>query len=246
MSSLPVDAFGRLNLQEQESDPQTDVRFKDLLCGWPERWTDLNTTDATLDFWKSPRANAIRRASLTPSFLSATSSHSSNSPIHQYPTPSQPRQSPDPTSVSKMHIKCAALALGALAAVTSATPVASTQEPGYVADSASAVAPGEFHQLSSPARVDLSAQAVTYLYVCTDANFRGRCQNLESTRQGCYTLSNSFSDTISSLGPSQGATCTVWQDLGCSGRALGGIRYPGISNLREYNFNDIITSYQCN
>ncbi|KAL9009043.1 MAG: hypothetical protein Q9173_005895 [Seirophora scorigena] len=89
-----------------------------------------------------------------------------------------------------MHIKCAALtALGALAAVTLATPVASPQESSDIADSAGAVAPGEFHELSGPAPADFSAQAITYLYVCTDANFRGRCQNLQSTRQGCSTPS---------------------------------------------------------
>ncbi|KAL8664094.1 MAG: hypothetical protein Q9168_007974 [Polycauliona sp. 1 TL-2023] len=143
-----------------------------------------------------------------------------------------------------MYAKTAIFILGAIAAMGSASPVNSKAEaPGTVEarDTAvgNSVAPGQFHKLvTSP-----TPQAITHVYVCTDSNFHGRCQNLESTKQD--TLSNGFSDTISSIGPDAGTTCTLYDDVGCGGASLGGIVKPGINNLSDYGFNDRASSYRC-
>ncbi|CAO1603233.1 hypothetical protein XANCAGTX0491_006825 [Xanthoria calcicola] len=146
-----------------------------------------------------------------------------------------------------MYAKTAAIILGAMAAIGSASPVASVAEAHSVLnarDSAAAnsTAPGKFHKLVTQP----TPQAVTHVYVCTDSNFRGRCENLESTKQGCYTLFNGFSDQISSIGPDAGTTCTLYDDVGCGGASLGGIVRPGIYNLADYGFNDRASSYRCN
>lgn len=139
-----------------------------------------------------------------------------------------------------MYAKTAAIILGAMAAIGSASPVASVAEAHSVLnarDSAAAnsTAPGKFHKLVTQP----TPQAVTHVYVCTDSNFRGRCENLESTKQGCCssilfffpplppltcaqsskadgirgidTLFNGFSDQISSIGPDAGTTCTLYE-----------------------------------
>ncbi|KAL9012703.1 MAG: hypothetical protein Q9173_002551 [Seirophora scorigena] len=54
-------------------------------------------------------------------------------------------------------------------------------------DSAQSVSEGTSHKLAGPAPA--AAAAITHLYVCTDANFQGRCENLESTTQGCSKYS---------------------------------------------------------
>ncbi|KAL8776837.1 MAG: hypothetical protein Q9194_002902, partial [Teloschistes cf. exilis] len=103
-----------------------------------------------------------------------------------------------------MYTEFAALFIGAMAAIVSASPVAPAVEAGTVliARDANSTAPGEYHKLVSGPKT-LAAAAITHLYVCTDINFGGRCENLESTKQGCYTLFNGFDNTISSLGPDQ-------------------------------------------
>ncbi|GJC83477.1 hypothetical protein ColLi_06315 [Colletotrichum liriopes] len=87
---------------------------------------------------------------------------------------------------------------------------------------------------------DGSLQAITHLYICSDANFSGRCQNLESNTGQCYTLGNGFNDVVSSLGPDQGTSCTIWENNGCSGTSISNIVSPGIFNLADsnWNFND--------
>ncbi|KAL8738259.1 MAG: hypothetical protein Q9181_000939 [Wetmoreana brouardii] len=143
-----------------------------------------------------------------------------------------------------MHTRIAALMLGALAAIGSSSPVASPEASG---SSANSTAPGTYHKLSGPAPlVPQAAQAITHLYVCIDINFQGRCESLESTRQGCYTLFNGFDNTISSLRPDSGTTCQIYDDPGCAGASINNIVYPGIANLVDYGFNDRTTSYRCN
>ncbi|KAI4126985.1 MAG: hypothetical protein LQ338_003440 [Usnochroma carphineum] len=138
-----------------------------------------------------------------------------------------------------------ALILAALVAIASATPVASPQAEASPEstlappDKGESVAPGTYHKLDGPSPI--ATQATTHLYVCTDYDFHGRCENLESTKQGCYTLFNGFDNEITSLGPDQGTTCTIYD-----GASVGGIVYPGIYNLKDYNFNDRASSYRCN
>ncbi|KAF9871922.1 hypothetical protein CkaCkLH20_10554 [Colletotrichum karsti] len=85
-----------------------------------------------------------------------------------------------------------------------------------------------------------SLQAITHLYICSDANFSGRCQNLESNTGQCYNLGNGFNDVVSSLGPDAGTSCTIWENNGCSGASIVNIVSPGIYNLADsiWNFND--------
>ncbi|KAI4253278.1 MAG: hypothetical protein LQ352_003775 [Teloschistes flavicans] len=160
-----------------------------------------------------------------------------------------------------MNSKIAALVLGALTTVVSAGPIA----PASKADSVliprqsteNSTAPGEFHKLvSGPS--SLATADITHLYVCIDINFGGSCRNLDTTRQACSKLDkltgsfvsddfiNGFDNTISSLGPDPGTNCEIWDGLGCRGDSISGIVYPGISDLRDYNFNDRTSSYLCN
>ncbi|KAL8802919.1 MAG: hypothetical protein Q9223_006430 [Gallowayella weberi] len=136
-----------------------------------------------------------------------------------------------------------------MATVVSARPATSPAEADSVllprdSTAANSTAPGEFHKLVT----NPTPQAVTHLYVCIDANFQGRCENLESTKQVPMpdTLFNGFDNTISSLGPDAGTTCTLYDNPGCSGASLGGIVKPGINNLADYGFNDRASSYRCN
>ncbi|OHE92128.1 hypothetical protein CORC01_12583 [Colletotrichum orchidophilum] len=90
-------------------------------------------------------------------------------------------------------------------------------------------------------------QAITHLYICSDANFSGRCQNLDSNTGQCYNLGNGFNDVVSSLGPDAGTSCTIWENNGCSGASIVNIVSPGIYNLADskWNFNDKMSSYRC-
>ncbi|KAI3548862.1 hypothetical protein CSPX01_02885 [Colletotrichum filicis] len=85
-----------------------------------------------------------------------------------------------------------------------------------------------------------TVQAITHLYICSDANFSGRCQNLESNTGQCYDLGNGFNDVVSSLGPDAGTSCTIWENAGCTGASIVNIVNPGIYNLADsnWNFND--------
>ncbi|KAK2049996.1 hypothetical protein LZ31DRAFT_548814 [Colletotrichum somersetense] len=92
-----------------------------------------------------------------------------------------------------------------------------------------------------------SVQAITHLYICADANFSGRCENLQSTTGQCYNLQNGWNDVVTSLGPDAGTSCTIWENNGCSGASISGIVSPGIFNLADsnWNFNDRASSYRC-
>ncbi|KAL8640062.1 MAG: hypothetical protein Q9226_008786 [Calogaya cf. arnoldii] len=87
-----------------------------------------------------------------------------------------------------MYAKTAALILGAMAAVGSTSPVASNPEAKSVlnardnaAAAANSTAPGKYHTAVTEATTH-GAQADTNLYVCTDLNFGGQCQNLRTTK----------------------------------------------------------------
>ncbi|KAK1546273.1 hypothetical protein CPAR01_00240 [Colletotrichum paranaense] len=95
-----------------------------------------------------------------------------------------------------------------------------------------------------------TVQAITHLYICSDANFSGRCQNLESNTGQCFRLhlddlGNGFNDVVSSLGPDAGTSCTIWENAGCTGASIVNIVNPGIYNLADsnWNFNDKSPGY---
>ncbi|KAK0751451.1 hypothetical protein B0T18DRAFT_402524 [Schizothecium vesticola] len=100
---------------------------------------------------------------------------------------------------------------------------------------------------ASAAAPSAEKRDITHLYICDSSNFQGRCQNLEAERNRCYTLFNNWGDTVSSLGPDWGTTCTIWENNDCQGRSIGGIVSPGITNLDDapWKFNDITSSYKC-
>lgn len=142
-----------------------------------------------------------------------------------------------------MNTKIAALILGALAAISSASPLAKAVpdvESTLIArDSAeNSTAPGTLAVKPTP-------EAITHLYVCIDKNFGGRCQNLQTVTTGCLDFGNGFNDAITSLGPDKGTTCTIYDNPGCTGASVGGIVNPGINDLTDYGFNDRASSYRC-
>ncbi|KAG9097826.1 hypothetical protein FS749_005382 [Ceratobasidium sp. UAMH 11750] len=84
------------------------------------------------------------------------------------------------------------------------------------------------------------------VYFCTDANFSGRCVYVSGFNSGqCVGVGSDFNDVVSSFGPDHGLTCTIYSDAGCVGRATGGVVYPGIYNLADYNNNDAMSSFSC-
>lgn len=58
---------------------------------------------------------------------------------------------------------------------------------------------------------------------------------------------NPWDDSISSWGPDPGVTCHVYENKNCDegGRKIYNIVNPGISNLNDFQFNDIISSARC-
>ncbi|KAI0490982.1 hypothetical protein F4859DRAFT_459987 [Xylaria cf. heliscus] len=95
-------------------------------------------------------------------------------------------------------------------------------------------------------RADASIQALTHIFVCTDGGFAGSCNNFELQTGACVNFVAPFQDSISSAGPDQGTTCTLYQDTNCGGRSIT-ITYPGVAHLGDpaYNFGDIASSVRC-
>ncbi|KAI0435920.1 hypothetical protein F4803DRAFT_264376 [Xylaria telfairii] len=91
-----------------------------------------------------------------------------------------------------------------------------------------------------------SIQALTHIYVCVDGGFQGTCRNFEIQTGSCLNFVAPFQDSISSAGPDQGTTCTLYQDTNCGGRSIT-FTYPGIAHLGDpaYNFGDIASSVRC-
>ncbi|KAJ7278007.1 hypothetical protein C8J57DRAFT_1222778 [Mycena rebaudengoi] len=84
--------------------------------------------------------------------------------------------------------------------------------------------------------------------VCTDAGFTGDCFTLNGGSTQCENLPGSLNDKVSSFGPDGGQDCFIFvffsSDAGCTGAQLGPIRFPGISNLQDVNFNDKMSSWK--
>ncbi|KFY87778.1 hypothetical protein V500_06751 [Pseudogymnoascus sp. VKM F-4518 (FW-2643)] len=99
--------------------------------------------------------------------------------------------------------------------------------------------------LAPAGSLKMAARAVTHVYVCINADFKPACQNLSVNTGGCYNLVGNWNDAISSIGPDQGTTCTIWYNAGCSGRSVVNIIYPGIYNLGDFKFNDVASSIKC-
>ncbi|KAL8834329.1 MAG: hypothetical protein Q9205_003059 [Flavoplaca limonia] len=112
-----------------------------------------------------------------------------------------------------MHAKIAYLILGALSALTSATPV-DTAGPAAATGSVAPAPVGptpDPESITTAAEIDPNARAAFTVKVCTDAGFRGRCATYGSTNRICYVLPSSYNDVVSSFGPSGGQTCTLYR-----------------------------------
>ncbi|KAI4107796.1 MAG: hypothetical protein LQ339_002406 [Xanthoria mediterranea] len=125
-----------------------------------------------------------------------------------------------------MHAKIAYIILGALGALTSATPVGSVNP----AETTGSVAPAPLEGTVVATEVGPEARAAgPTVKLCTDAD----------------VIPGNYNDVVSAFGPSSGQTCTIYRDTNCRGDSRGGIKYPGISDLRALNFNDVLSSYAC-
>ncbi|KAI1416999.1 hypothetical protein F5Y13DRAFT_185832 [Hypoxylon sp. FL1857] len=94
----------------------------------------------------------------------------------------------------------------------------------------------------------LEKRAQHCVYVCTQAEFSGLCQNECAGAGVCYNVPSSFNDQISSLGPDSGY-CRAFFDRDCQ-IAAGHFDfvYPGyddLSHLGGGESNDQISSWIC-
>ncbi|QRV77814.1 hypothetical protein RhiJN_05829 [Ceratobasidium sp. AG-Ba] len=88
--------------------------------------------------------------------------------------------------------------------------------------------------------------AIGGVYFCKNANFVTPCVYVSGFNSGqCVGVGSDWNDVVSSFGPDQGLTCTIYSDANCVGRATGGVVYPGIYNLADYNNNDAMSSFRC-
>ncbi|KAL5394358.1 hypothetical protein PMIN06_004233 [Paraphaeosphaeria minitans] len=95
-----------------------------------------------------------------------------------------------------------------------------------------------------PAPTPAPAPKNTNLYLCTEAGFKGDCDNVQVDLGKCYNADDKLNDKISSLGPDKGHFCTAYPDFDCSGKAFPFVN-PGIWDLANYGFGDIISSWRC-
>ncbi|KAF8595536.1 hypothetical protein BDV93DRAFT_611382 [Ceratobasidium sp. AG-I] len=100
---------------------------------------------------------------------------------------------------------------------------------------------------ASNATKDTAAKRdVNHVHFCSKANFEGRCVDVRNFSSGqCVGVGSDFNDKVSSFRPERGLTCTIFSDAGCGGRATGGVVFPGIANLADFNNNDAMSSFRC-
>ncbi|KAL9106751.1 MAG: hypothetical protein Q9227_008250 [Pyrenula ochraceoflavens] len=108
--------------------------------------------------------------------------------------------------------------------------------------------------LASASAINKPRQGSTAsVYLCTDANFQGTCQNMVPAFNTCTNLAAPYDNSVSSVGPADGNFCRFFKDPGCSDQQAGVdffdvVGSPGISDLKTYDngvFNDQISSFQC-
>ncbi|KAG8681858.1 hypothetical protein FRC11_000579, partial [Ceratobasidium sp. 423] len=85
------------------------------------------------------------------------------------------------------------------------------------------------------------------VYFCTDANFKGQCLFVSGfVENQCVNFGNEFNDKVTSFGPDKGLACLLYSDWNCAGTTPGGwLVNPGSSDLSQYKFNDIASSFKC-
>ncbi|KAI4090363.1 MAG: hypothetical protein LQ344_004793 [Seirophora lacunosa] len=113
-----------------------------------------------------------------------------------------------------------------------------------------AMSPGVYHLATAgPTPHPGLQQGKVSIEFCTDVDYEGLCQHLDSMRGTCYDLWPPFNNSVSSVAPDGETYCTLYMEPECTfdDRApLRDIINPGIYDLREYDgFSDSVSSYQC-
>ncbi|KAF8209969.1 hypothetical protein K438DRAFT_1960199 [Mycena galopus ATCC 62051] len=84
-----------------------------------------------------------------------------------------------------------------------------------------------------------------YVYICTDEDFAGDCDNYGFNSGVCSNFPVEFQNDISSWGPDQGWECIMYTEFNCG---TGGETYtgtsPGFSTLPP-GINDALNSVLC-
>lgn len=84
------------------------------------------------------------------------------------------------------------------------------------------------------------------LYVCTDANWSGNCDNIWFDNGACVVFPDEFQNSISSICPPKGWGCNAYVNYECNDDGLDFL-YPGIDDLGDgnTNYNDRLNSFSC-
>lgn len=84
------------------------------------------------------------------------------------------------------------------------------------------------------------------LYVCTDANWSGNCDNIWFENSRCWVLPTEYQNDVTSIGPPEDWYCYGYVDYNCEDDFID-FQYPGISDLGDgnTNYNDKLKSFVC-
>ncbi|KAK1830200.1 hypothetical protein QBC39DRAFT_331744 [Podospora conica] len=128
------------------------------------------------------------------------------------------------------------LALLPLALSAMAAPSPTTFEMAYANDT------------SEVARraVAIDGDGRSRIIICNDSNRGGQCLNW-GQKGHCWDFRDDnlrpFNDAVSSVYPQeQGVVWVLYQDIDCKGASMTVVA-PGIDNLKDYGFNDRISSF---
>ncbi|KAF8180624.1 hypothetical protein BJ912DRAFT_980937 [Pholiota molesta] len=88
-----------------------------------------------------------------------------------------------------------------------------------------------------------AAEVDGHLFVCTEINFTGTCGNIAFNVGECTNFNSPFLDSISSLAPDAGFSCTTYTDVGCTGETYT-VTSPGSTSLPVVVDNKI-SSFLC-
>ncbi|KAJ7204911.1 hypothetical protein C8J57DRAFT_1673250 [Mycena rebaudengoi] len=87
-------------------------------------------------------------------------------------------------------------------------------------------------------------------FLCTGAGFTGNCVLITGEQNGgCVNLGPDLDKQVSSFGPDQGQNCFLWRFPACGSfnsakDLVQNVRFPGIANLADVNFDNAMSSYQ--
>ncbi|OBZ73474.1 hypothetical protein A0H81_06641 [Grifola frondosa] len=100
--------------------------------------------------------------------------------------------------------------------------------------------------LAAPTIEEREAQVDGYIYICTDANWSGDCDNYGFINGQCSNFPSTFQNDISSVGPDPGWVCILSVDYNCySDKGIYTVTWPGYSDLSQDWGNDMFNSVVC-